>query len=85
MDSERVLRYWTLHGPNGETATCELVRTAKGLEVRCDWSDDGAQARLARAASIQAIADALNLAEAWKASYVAQGWMAGAAGRRPAI
>jgi hypothetical protein len=76
MDAEPVLCYWTLHSPNGEIATCELVRTPKGLEVRCDWSSEGAEARVARAAAIRAVADALNLAESWKASYVAEGWIA---------
>ena len=66
MDAEPVLRYWTLQSPTGATATCELVRTSKGLEVRC-----GAQA-----ATIGGMSDALNLAEAWKASFVAQGWVA---------
>jgi hypothetical protein len=80
MDTEPVLRYWTLHSPNGEVATCELVRTPKGLEVRCDWSGEGTQARVARAAAIQAIAEALHVAETWKAWYVAKGWMARASG-----
>ena len=76
MDAEPVLRYWTLQSPTGDVATCELVRTPQGLEVRCGWIGEGAQARVARAAAIQAVTDALNLAEAWKAAYVAQGWMA---------
>lgn len=66
MDADPVLRYWTLQSPSGATATCELVRTPKGLEVRC-----GAQA-----APIGVVSDALDLAEAWKASFVAQGWVA---------
>jgi len=81
MDAEPVLRYWTLQSPTGAVATCELVRTPKGLEVRCDWTGDGARARVARAAAIAAMSDALNLAEAWKAAYVAEGWMARAAER----
>ena len=75
MDVEALLRYWTLQSPEGYIVTCDLVRSAKGLEVRCAWSD-GAQARVARAASIEAITDALNLAEAWKAFYVRNGWVA---------
>ena len=74
MDVEALLRYWTLHSPEGHIARCELVRTNQGLEVRCDWSAEGAQARIAKAAAIQAVADALALAEAWKAAYVAKGW-----------
>ena len=81
MDAEPVLRYWTLQSPTGAVATCELVRTPKGLEVRCDWTGDGPRARVARAAAIAAMSDALNLAEAWKAAYVAEGWMARAAER----
>jgi hypothetical protein len=76
MDALPLVRYWTLHGPDGQVATCELVRTAQGLEVRCAWTGDRAQADAARAASIQAVADALNLAEAWKANYIARGWAA---------
>jgi hypothetical protein len=75
MQHEPLVRYWTLHSPAGHVATCELVRTDKGLEVRCDWTDDGAQARVARTASIQAVTDALSLAESWKAAYVAKGWV----------
>ena len=75
MEAEPLLRYWTLQSPAGDVAICELVRTAKGLEVRCDWTGAGAQARVARAAAIGTISDALNLAESWKASYVLQGWV----------
>jgi len=82
MDAEPVLRYWTLQSPTGAVATCVLVRTPKGLEVRCDWTGDGARARVARAAAIEAVGDALHLAEAWKAAYVAEGWMARAAEQR---
>ena len=82
MDAEPVLRYWTLQSPTGSVATCVLVRTPKGLEIRCDWTGDGARARVARAAAIEAVSDALNLAEAWKAAYVAEGWMARAAEQR---
>jgi hypothetical protein len=82
MDAEPVLRYWTLQSPTGAVATCVLARTPNGLEVRCDWTADGARARVARAAAIAAISDALDLAEAWKAAYVAEGWMAGAAEQR---
>lgn len=85
MDAEPVLRYWTLQSPTGATATCELVRTPRGLEVRCDWTGDGAQARGVMAAPIGVVGDALNLAEAWKASYLADGWVARevARGRMP--
>ena len=68
MDSEALVRYWTLQGPHGHVATCELVRTARGLEVRCDWTGDGAPAHVARTASIEAVAEALALSEAWKAA-----------------
>ena len=76
MEIEPLLRYWTLQSPEGHEATCELVRTVKGLEVRCDWSGDGAQASIARAASIDAVAEALTLAEAWKAASLEKGWVA---------
>jgi hypothetical protein len=75
MRAEPLLRFWTLHSPSGHVATCELVRTEAGLEVRCDWSDNGAQARVAKTAAIQAVADALSLAEAWKTAYLAKGWL----------
>jgi hypothetical protein len=76
MNPEPLLRYWTLHSPEGHIATCELVRTAKGLEVRCDWTGEGAQARVARTAAIEAVTEALDLAESWKASYLEKGWAA---------
>ena len=44
--------------------------------MRCDWTSGGAQARVARAAEIEAMADALGLADSWKAAYLAEGWMA---------
>lgn len=75
MENEPVLRYWTLHGPAGEVATCELVRTPRGLEVRCEWTGESEQARVPRAAAIEAMSEALHLAESWKASYVADGWI----------
>ena len=88
MNAEPVVRYWTLQSPTGAVATCELVRTPHGLEVRCDWTSagagDGARARVARAAAIKAISDALDLAEAWKAAYIAEGWMARAVAQRRA-
>ena len=76
MDAEPLLRYWTLQGPQGHVATCELVRTARGPEVRCDWTFDGAPAQVARTASIEAVADALALSDTWKAAYVEKGWVA---------
>ena len=82
MQLEPLLRYWTLRSPQGHVATCELVRTPKGLEVRCDWTGGGNQARVARAAAIDAMADALNLADSWKAAYVAEGWVT-LPGQRP--
>jgi hypothetical protein len=75
MDIEPLLRYWTLQSPEGHVAICELVRTARGLEVRCDRTGEGAEADAARAEAIRAVTDALNLAEAWKASYLAKGWV----------
>ena len=75
MEPEPLLRYWTLRSPQGHVATCELIRTSKGLEVRCDWTSGGAQARVARAAAIDAMADALGLADSWKAAYLAEGWV----------
>jgi hypothetical protein len=75
MDADRVLRYWTLQSPDGSVATCELVRTAAGLEVRCDRSPDGSPISAPHAESIGGITDALDLAETWKASFVAQGWV----------
>ena len=43
--------------------------------VRCDSTGKGARGGGARAAAIEAVGDALNLAESWKAAYVAEGWM----------
>ena len=74
MQSEPLLRYWTLHSPAGHVATCELVRTKDGLEVRCHWRENGI-ARPAKSAPIQAVTDALALAESWKAAYVEKGWV----------
>jgi hypothetical protein len=76
MADEPLVRYWTLQGPQGHVATCELVRTAGGLEVRCDWTGDGPPADEARTASIEAVTEALTLSEAWKAAYVEKGWVA---------
>jgi hypothetical protein len=76
MDMEQLLRYWTLQSPDGRVTTCELVRTAKGLEVRCDLISESAQARVARTAPIEAVTDALALAEAWRAAYLEEGWVA---------
>jgi len=76
MDTEPLLRYWTLYSPEGHVATCELVRTPHGLEVRCDWTGEGAQARVAKATSIEAVTEALSLADAWKAAYLEKGWEA---------
>ena len=76
MDLEPLLRYWTLQSPDGRVATCELVRTAHGLEVRCDWSGAGAQACVSRTAPIEAVSDALAVAEAWRAAYLQEGWVA---------
>lgn len=75
MRAEPLLRYWTLHGPGGHVVTCELVRTETGLEVRCDWIDRGAPARLTNSAAIQAVAEALKVADTWKAAYVEKGWV----------
>jgi len=75
VETEPVLRYWTLQSPTGDVATCELVRTSRGLVVRCDSTGKGARGVGARAAAIEAVGDALNLAESWKAAYVAEGWM----------
>ena len=81
MESEPLIRYWTLQSPQGHIATCELVRTAKGLEVRCDWKGEGTQSpSVARTASIEAVAEALALSEAWRAAYVEKGWVARAPG-----
>jgi|KBSSwiStaDraftv2_1062776.scaffolds.fasta_scaffold765970_2 hypothetical protein len=74
MRAESLVRYWTLHASAGHVATCELVRTETGLEVRCHWTEQGAQARVTNSAAIQAIAEALSLADAWKAAYIAKGW-----------
>ena len=49
--------------------TCDVFGTEHGLEVRC--CDGEASLKTARVASM---ADAINLCEAWKAAYRAQGW-----------
>ena len=76
MGAEPLLRYWTLQAPAGHVATCELVRTETGLEVRCHWTEKGAPARVTDSAAIQVVAEALSLADAWKAAYIAKGWVA---------
>ena len=80
MRVESLLRYWTLHSPAGHVATCDLVRTEAGLEVRCDWKDAATQPRVTNSAAIQAMAEGLTLADSWRAAHLAKGWMPRAAG-----
>jgi hypothetical protein len=76
MSATSLVRYWTLQSPDGRLASCELFRTDTGLEVRCDLTGEGAPAGVPRVVSITAITDALAVAEAWRAAYVANGWLA---------
>jgi hypothetical protein len=71
VKAEAILEYWTLTLPrDGQSLTCELFRTAAGLEVRCRT-----KAETARSEHVSSMADGLNLSEAWRASYQSKGWV----------
>ena len=59
-----ILRYWTMTDRAGATVACELVRTAAGLEVRCNG-------RPQRAQLVYSMADGLRLAGDWQSAYQA--------------
>jgi hypothetical protein len=71
MAGEPFATFWTLAHTDGRNASlnCALFSTEHGLEVRCH--DGEAVLKTQRVASM---ADAMNLCEAWKAAYRAQGW-----------
>ena len=49
---------------------CDLVNTGQDLEVQCRCGET-----VLRAERVASMADAMNLCEAWKASYRGQGWI----------
>ena len=65
------MRYWTLVGPAGEVAICELVRGTHGLEVQCSMAGSD---QVLRAAGVKTEHDGFNLSESWRAGYAAKGW-----------
>ena len=69
MDNSIAL-YWTLKGPDGRLLRCELVRAAGRLEVRT------VNGHAPRCEQVRAESDGLNVAAAWKALYLAKGWVA---------
>jgi hypothetical protein len=71
MPSETVVHYWTLVDSAGQVATCQLVRTSRGLEVQCKVRSPE---RLLSAASVRTLHDAFNQSEAWRGAYTARGW-----------
>jgi hypothetical protein len=50
--------------------TCDLHPTPGGLEVRCNCGND-----VVKSERVASMADGLNLCEAWKAAFHAQGWL----------
>jgi len=72
MTREVVVHYWTLIGPAGETAVCQLVRGPRGLEVQCSVDSDP----VLRAADVTSRHDGFNVSESWRAGYAAKGWQA---------
>jgi hypothetical protein len=71
MPLETVAHYWTLVDSGGQVATCQLVRTSRGLEVQCRVRSPE---RLLSAAPVKTLHDAFNQSEAWRATYTARGW-----------
>jgi hypothetical protein len=71
MAGERLQRFWTLARVNEPRAslTCDLIGAEHGLEVQCH---DGAA--VMKAERVASMADAMNLSEAWRATYRALGW-----------
>ena len=65
------MHYWTLVGPAGEVAICELVRGPHGLEVHCTVPDSD---RVLRASGVKTEHDGFNVSEEWRAGYVSKGW-----------
>ena len=72
-----MVRYWALVGPKGETVVCQLVQGSHGLQVQCGVSNSE---RVLRSSSVKTVTDGFNVAEAWRAGYVAQGWRTGDVG-----
>ena len=72
MGSEQVERFWTLAhvDDSKKSLACDLVNTGQDLEVRCHCGDT-----VLRAERVSSLAGAMNLCEAWKASYRGQGWI----------
>jgi hypothetical protein len=70
MPSETVVHYWTLVDQGGQVATCQLVRTPRGLEVQCRVRS----LEQLSTAPVKTLHDAYNQSEAWRATYTARGW-----------
>jgi len=71
MAGERLSTLWKLTRADDRNAslTCDLFSTNHGLEVRCHAGD-----ACVKGQRVASMADALNLCEAWKASYRVHGW-----------
>ena len=71
MAGERLSTLWRLARADGQNAslTCDLFSTTHGLEVRCHAGE-----ACVKTQRVSSMADALNVCEAWKASYCVQGW-----------
>lgn len=72
MGSEQITRFWTLARADDPTSplTCALFNTDHGLEICCRARDT-----VLHAQHVASRADAMNLSEAWKATYRGQGWI----------
>lgn len=67
----RILVCWTLFDGGGRSISCELCRTAQGLEVQC------AAGREFRRTPVTDMAAGLAIAETWKREFITDGqWSA---------
>jgi hypothetical protein len=71
MRGEIMVHYWTLVGPAGEVAICQLVRGSHGLEVHCTLPESE---RVLRSSDVKTQHDGFNVSEEWRAAYAARGW-----------
>ena len=71
MRGQIMMDYWTLVGPAGEVAVCQLVQGSHGLEVRCTVP---ASDRVLLISGVKTQHDGFNVSEEWRAAYAAKGW-----------
>lgn len=71
MANECLRRFWTLAraGERKSALMCDVFGTGQGFEVRCH---DGAV--VVKTHRVASMADAMNICEAWKATYLGDGW-----------